>query len=180
MERSINIPAGAVRKGRLITLPPLELERVMGGIESSLSVLHIRKDRLRIDYGVLGRKMITTLFVNELVDAMQNTGTLGYYKYHGSGTDNTGEAVGDTECGALVGTDYTLGNQGEGATANIYKSVGTIAYTSTKTIAEHVIANAADPASAIVGDRTVLGATVGVVDGDSIQFTYQLTFTAGS
>lgn len=131
------------------------------------------------DFGLVGIKKITTAFVNDIVDAMQGGGTLGLYKYHGSGTDNTAENVADSELGAIVGSSYTAGSQEEGATANVYKSIATISYTSTKTIIEHLIANSATVESATVCDRTVLGAGISVDNGDSIIFTYQLTFTAG-
>jgi len=57
-----------------------------------------------------------------------------------------------------------------------YVSVGTISYTTTKAITEHGLFNTAD--STVLMDRTVFSA-INVVDGDSIQFTYTLTVTAG-
>jgi len=55
--------------------------------------------------------------------------------------------------------------------------VGTIAYTTTKAITEHGIFN--DPTAGTLMDRTVFSA-INVVSGDSVQYTYTLTLTAGS
>jgi hypothetical protein len=74
------------------------------------------------------------------------------------------------------GESRATGTQVEGASANIYKSVGTIAYTTTKAITEHGLFN--DATAGTLMDRTKFAA-VNVVSGDSIEFTYQLTVSAG-
>ena len=67
------------------------------------------------------------------------------------------------------------GSQTEGA-ANVYVSVGTISYTSTKAITEHGLFNASTGPTLL--DRSVFSA-VNVVSGDSVQYTYSLTVNSG-
>ena len=137
----------------------------------------IRADGTMIDYGTLGYRVVTTAFVNFVVDQLQTeTSVFGDFKYHDSGVGTTAEAVGDTDIETEDGESRATGTQTEGA-ANIYQSVGTIAYTTTKAITEHGLFNAG--AGVTLMDRTVFAA-INVVNGDSIQFTYSLTVSAGS
>lgn len=143
-----------------------------------LSAVLIKADGTVIDYGVLGYKVVTTAFVNFIVDQLQtDTTEVGDFKYHDSGVGTTAEASGDTAMETTDGESRATGSQTEGATANIYKSVGTISYTTTKAIVEHGLFSSA--ASTTLMDRTVFS-TINVVNGDSIQFSYELTLTAGS
>ena len=125
--------------------------------------------------GLIATKCVTTAGVNALVDCFQNTFTLSNFKYHGSGTGTNAEAVGDTALQTEVESRAT-GSQGEGGSANIYQTVGTISYTATRAITEHGILSAAS--SGVLWDRSVFSA-INVNSGDSIQFTYNLTCTAG-
>ena len=130
------------------------------------------------DYGVLGYKVVTTAFVNFVVDQLQTeTSQFGDFKYHDSGVGTTAEAVGDTGIETTDGESRATGTQTEGASANIYRSVGTISYTTTKAITEHGLFS--QTTGTTLMDRTVFSA-INVVNGDSIQFTYELTLTAGS
>jgi len=97
-----------------------------------------------------------------IVDAFQNTVELENMKYHGSGTGTTAEAQTQTALVTEVETRAT-GTTEEGASANIYKTVGTVSYTGANAITEHGVFSA-----------------INVGNGDSIQFTYELTFPAGS
>lgn len=130
-----------------------------------------------IDYGTLGYRVVTTAFVNYVVDQLQTeTSTFGDFKFHDSGVGTTAENVTDTAIETTDAESRATGTQTEGA-ANIYQSVGTIAYTTTKAITEHGLFN--DASTGTLMDRTVFSA-INVVNGDSIQFTYSLTLTAGS
>jgi hypothetical protein len=143
-----------------------------------LRAVLIRGDGQRINYGLLGCRVVTTVFVNEMVDQMQaEDSTWGDFLYHDSGIGTTAEAVGDTDIETTDQESRATGNQGEGASANIYQTVGTISYTNTLAITEHGVFNASTSGELL--DRTVFSA-VNVVDGDSIEFTYELTCTAGS
>ena len=62
------------------------------------------------------------------------------------------------------------------ASTNTYTSVGTIAYTTTKAITEHGVFSSA--ASTTLMDRSVFSA-INVVSGDSIEFSYVLSCSAG-
>lgn len=143
-----------------------------------LSAIVTRADGTRINYGVLGYRVVTTAFVNFVVDQLQTeTSVFGDFLYHDSGVGSTAEAAGDTAIETTDGESRASGTQTEGASANIYRSVGTISYTSTLALREHGLFNASTVGTLM--DRTVFAA-INVVNGDSVQYTYELTITAGS
>jgi hypothetical protein len=136
----------------------------------------IRADGTVLDYGLISAHLVTTAFVNFMVDQLQTeTSEWGDFKYHDSGVGTTAAAVGDTDIETTDGESRATGTQTEGA-ANIYESVGTISYTTTKAITEHGLFSKATGTTLM--DRHVFSA-INVVNGDSIQFTYDLTCTAG-
>jgi len=136
-----------------------------------------RSDGSVIDYGCVGYRVVTTAFVGFVVDQLQTeTSVFGDFKYHDSGVGVTAENVANTAIETTDGESRATGTQTEGA-ANAYVSVGTIAYTTTKAITEHGLFN--DPTAGTLMDRTVFSA-INVVSGDSVQFTYTLTISAGS
>lgn len=144
----------------------------LGKLEARL----IKKDGTVIDYGILGFRVVTTAFVNFVVDQLQTeTSVFGDFKYHDSGVGTTAENVADTGMETTDGESRATGTQTESA-ANAYRSVGTISYTTTKAITEHGLFN--DASAGTLMDRTVFSA-INVVNGDSIQFTYTLTVSAG-
>ena len=143
--------------------------------KTKLFAKHIKANGEVIDIGLISERVVTTVGVNALVDAFQNLFVLNNFRYHGSGTGTTAEAVGDTALVTEVATRAT-GSQIEGASANIYRSVGTISYTAALAITEHGIFSAATVGT--LWDRSVFSA-INVANGDSIQFTYDLTCNAG-
>jgi hypothetical protein len=148
------------------------LATVYGKLEA---VLH-RANGERVNYGVLGYRVVTTAFVNYMVDQLQTeTSTWGDFKFHDSGVGVTAENITDTAMETTDAESRATGTQTESA-ANAYRSVGTISYTTTKAITEHGLFN--DVSAGTLLDRTVFSA-INVVSGDSIQFTYTLTCTAG-
>jgi len=141
-----------------------------------LEAVLIKADGKRINYGVLGYRLVTTAFVNFVVDQLQTeTSVFGDFKYHDSGVGITDPAIGDTDIETTDGESRATGTQTEGA-ANAYVSVGTISYTTTKAITEHGLFNASTGVTLM--DRSEFAA-INVVSGDSIQFTYTLTVSAG-
>jgi hypothetical protein len=137
----------------------------------------VKPDGEVINYGVLGYRVVTTAFVNEMVDQLQaEDSTWGDFKYHDSGEGGTGENITDTDIETTDGESRVAGTQTEDD-ADDYQSVGTISYTSTKAIVEHGLFNAST--AGILMDRTVFSA-INVGNGDSIQFTYTLNCAAGS
>lgn len=136
----------------------------------------IRADGSVVNYGLLSYRVVTTAFVNYVTDQLQTeTSTFGDFKYHDSGVGTTGAAVGDTDIETTDGESRATGTQTE-SSANVYQSVGTVSYTTSKAITEHGLFNAST--SVTLMDRHVFSA-INVVNGDSIQFTYSLTLTAG-
>lgn len=142
-----------------------------------VEITNLEARRVRTDYGVVSRRVVTTAFVTFVVDQLQTeTSVFGDFKFHDSGVGTTAENVTDTAMETTDGESRATGTQTESA-ANAYRSVGTIAYTSTKAITEHGLFN--DATTGTLMDRSVFSA-VNVVNGDSITFTYTLTLTAGS
>ena len=141
-----------------------------------LEAVLVKTDGKRINHGVLGYRIVTTAFVNFVVDQLQTeTSVFGDFKYHDSGVGITDPAIGDTDIETTDGEARATGTQTEGA-ANAYVSVGTISYTTTKAITEHGLFNASTGVTLM--DRSEFAA-INVVNGDSIQFTYTLTVSAG-
>ena len=145
---------------------------VLGRLEAVL----VKADGTTVNYGVLSRRVVTTAFVNFVVDQLQTeTSVFGDFKFHDSGVGTTAENASDTAIATTAGASRAKGPQPESAT-NAYRSVGTIAYTTTKAITEHGLFN--DASAGTLMDRSVFSA-INVVNGDSIQFTYTITLTAG-
>ena len=131
--------------------------------------------------GVIARKKVTDEFAAFMVDQLQTeTSAWGDFKYHISGTGVVAEDPTDTALGTPIGTAREVGTQVEGASAWIYRSVATIAYVAGLAVTEHAIFNEAyadAQDNGILLDRSVFGA-INVVNGDNIEFTYELTVTA--
>lgn len=141
-----------------------------------LEAILIRANGERVNFGVLSFRVVTTAFVNFVVDQLQTeTSVFGDFKFHDSGVGTTAENAADTGIETTDGESRATGTQTESA-ANAYRSVGTISYTTTKAITEHGLFN--DASAGTLMDRSVFSA-INVVNGDSIQFTYTITFTAG-
>lgn len=160
--------------GVFVVLP---IARALGHMTAyaRLEAVVIRADGTRIRYGVLSYRKVTTAFVNFLAGQLQtDTTEIGDFKFHDSGVGTTAEANGDTAIETTDGESRATGTQV--ASTNTYTSVGTIPYTSTKAITEHGLFSQSTGGTLM--DRSVFSA-VNVVSGDSIQFTYVLTLTAG-
>lgn len=141
-----------------------------------LEAVLIKADGMKINYGILSRRVVTTAFVNFVVDQLQTeTSVFGDFKYHDSGVGVTAENAADTTIETTDGEARVAGTQTESA-ANAYRSVGTISYTTTKAITEHGLFN--DLTAGTLMDRSVFS-VINVGNGDSIQFTYTLTLTSG-
>lgn len=152
---------------------------VLTGVPALCGSLHvrlIRADGSMVNYGVVCRRVVTTAFVNFVVDQLQTeTSVFGDFKYHDSGVGTTDPAITDTAIETTDGESRVAGSQTESA-ANVYRSVGTISYTTTKAITEHGLFN--DATAGTLMDRSEF-AVVNVVNGESIQFTYDFTVTSG-
>lgn len=146
-------------------------------LQGALYVRHITAAGRVTDYGLVSLRLVTTAFVQFMVDQLQaETTQWGDFKYHDSGVGTTAAAVGDTDIETTDGESRATGSQEEGATADIYKSIGTINYTTTKAITEHGLFSQATGTTLM--DRHVFS-EINVDNGDSIQFTYELTVDDG-
>lgn len=152
-----------------------------GGIVNGyteLEVKHMRGGKVVKKHTVLD-KVVTDTFVKDIVDALRNEATpyanFKNYKYHGSGTGTTAENKNQTALITEVET-RVAGTQTKGSD-NEYKSVATITYGANRAITEHGLFNAAT--NGVLMDRTVFP-VVNVLEGDSIMFTFTISFVSGN
>lgn len=137
------------------------------------------------DLGLASLRVVTNAGVDFIVDAFQNIVELELMRFHGIGTGSVAENVTDTALGTELTTQLNPdnlradGSQVEGASSNIYRTVGTNTVDSAVAITEHGIFSVVTVAAGVLLDRTVF-AVVNLADGDSLQTTYDLTITAGS
>lgn len=151
-------------------------------IYATLSARHyIAAEGVWVNKGILGRKVVTTEFVDLLVDELQASAPAHTrffdFKFHDSGTGVVAEAASDTVLGTPSGEARDSGTQVEGASSNIYRSVATHTYAGAFAITEHGLFTAAAPTDELL-DRTVFSA-INVVSSDKIEFTYELTCSSG-
>lgn len=138
----------------------------------------------KVDYGVVGYRVVTDAGVAAIVDAFQNTFEVENFNFHGIGTGGTAEAAGDTALVTELTTEYqtdntrATGTQGEGASANIYQSVGTNTVDASVAIVEHGLFSQAATGGGTLLDRTVFS-VINLSNGDSLQSTYELTVNSG-
>lgn len=159
---------------------------VMTGIGELRAVLH-RANGERINYGVLSYRVVTDAGVAYIVDDFDNaagSADVSNFNYHGCGTGTTAEAAGDTalvtESTTALNPDSTraTGTRSQPA-ANQFRSVGTLTFDASAAVTEHGLFTASGTGTGTLLDRSVFSA-INVVSGDSIQFTYTITFTSGS
>lgn len=136
-----------------------------------------RKNGTVEDLGLISKRVITDTFVNYLVDQLQSsTGGIASFRFHAAGISSSAEDKTNTTLGSEVSSRGT-GTQTEGATANIYQTVGTVNFTAAFAIVEHGLFRASS--GDVLADRSVFGA-INVGNGDGIEFTYELELPAGN
>lgn len=151
----------------------------------SLYLTHIRYDGEVVELGLASMRVVTTAGVNFLVDALQNIVEPEILKFHGIGTGTNSEASGDTalqtESTTALNPDSTraTGSLTEGASANIFRTVGTNTVDASVACTEHGILSQAATGGGTLLDRSVFS-VVNLASGDSLQSTYDFTITAGS
>jgi hypothetical protein len=167
----------------------LQYMMIMAGIgfQSQLQAVHLRPDprgtvivdgvrhRVVKDYGTISRRVVTTAGVTALANAFLNTFEPEIFNYHATGTGTTAEAVGDTALVTETGT-RVAGTQSS-PSAGLYRTIATVSYGSSLAITEHGIFSQL-AAGGTLWDRSVFAA-INVINGDSVQYTYTLTITAG-
>jgi len=113
------------------------------------------------ELGLLSCRVVTTVGVGFIVDAFQNLVELEIMKFHALGTGTTAEASGDTalvtELTTQLNPDNTraTGTLTEGASANIYRTVGSNTLDASATVAEHGILSVSSVGSGVLLDRSV-------------------------
>ena len=144
---------------------------------AQLEAVKIGADGTITRYGLLGTRSVTTAFVTALATYMFDASgpAPSAYDYHASGTGTTAENITNTAMETDSGVARATGTP-TNPSAGLYRSVGTQNYTSSLAITEHGLFSASSGGTLL--DRTVFSA-VNVVSGDSIQFTYTLTISAG-
>lgn len=146
----------------------------------------IRADGQHIPLGLASQRVVTDDGVEAIVDVFQAGFSLEDFKYHALGTGAGAEAAADSALATELTTEYTgnvrdTGTNAEGASANIYRTVGTntVDEDPASDIIEHGVFDQAATGGGTLLDRTVFGG-IDLDPGDGIQSTYELTFTAGS
>jgi hypothetical protein len=158
-------------------------------IESELWVKTFYRDRhgflrLKENFGLTSRKVVTDTGVAFIVDAFQNLVELENMKFHGIGTGSTSEAASQTALVTELTTQYTGNVRATGTTtetaANVYSTVGlnTIDSGGPVTIAEHGVFSQAATGGGVMLDRSLTGSNV-LNDNDAIQTDYRLTIASG-
>jgi len=150
-----------------------------------LWVSHFPKDEDTIHYGLASLRVVTTAGVDYIVRCFRgDAAEPENMKYHGIGTDNTTEDISDTALQSELSTQYDPenlrddGDQTTGATDNIYRTVGVNQVKAGVAIVEHGIFDQAGIGGGTLLDRSVF-ATITLANGDSLQTTYDLTFSSG-
>lgn len=130
-----------------------------------------------VNYGVLGRRVITNAGVTYMRDDFNGAAgaaDITNFRWHTGGSSSTAEAVGDTTLGAQVG-QWGFGSQATNG-SNVYQTVATLSYAVNIGITEHGIFSGSSGGT--LWDRTVFS-VINVAPGDSVQYTYNLTISAG-
>jgi hypothetical protein len=134
--------------------------------------------------GLLCTKVVTNAGVDYIVDDWDGGGNvIDNFNFHGCGTGTNSENQTDTalqtESTTVLNPDSTrpTGTKSQPA-SNQMRSVGTATFDGSAAITEHGIFTQAATGGGTLLDRSVFSA-INVANGDSIQFTYTLTLSAG-
>jgi hypothetical protein len=180
------------------------IESTTAELHAELGALLIRNDGTHHDYGVVSggtldyntsnnklakafgfwkrfftdeHGLVTTAAVNYIAADMLSASSnrINAFNFQDAGTGSVAAAIGDTALGTPAGVTRVSGTQSNPASGQ-YRSVATIPFTSTLAITEFGLFSAATVGT--LWDRRVFSA-INVSNGDSIQFTYTVTVTAG-
>lgn len=155
------------------------------GITSMFGTLKatiIRADGTTVDLGIISMRVVTTAGAEFIVDAFQNLTEVENMKFHGFGTGGAAEAIGNTGLTTELTTQYAVdntrptGSTTEGATAIIYRSLGTLVPDAAVAITEHGVFSAA--AAGILLDRSLF-TVINLVAADQLATTFELSITPG-
>jgi hypothetical protein len=140
--------------------------------QAELSVVKTKTDGTKVDFGVVGRRVVTDAALAKVVDALVGTYDLSNFNYHAAGNGTTpGESASDTVLESEVETRQS-GSQL--IDAGKYKTSATITFGAAYDITEHGIFDQAT--GGVLLDRT-FDTAITVAGGESLTFTYLLTVT---
>lgn len=181
------------RRWRRLTWPRLqeELAKVelanMLGIQAMFPALYLTKldaSGREEMYGLASLKVVTTAGVNFLVDSLQGLVEPELLKFHGLGTGGAAEAIGNTALTTELTTQYNpdntraTGSLAEGASANVFRTVGTNTVDAIVAVTEHGIFSQAATGGGTLLDRSLFS-VINLGVGDGLESTYDLTLAAG-
>lgn len=141
----------------------------------------VRQHRPKIanSYRMVKDKVVTDDFAEDIVDALVAETWTPLFKFHAWGIGVGAEAAGDSALGSEGTETRATGTHVEGATTKTYKSVGTLTCNATgKAITEHGLFDQ-EAVGGILMDRTKFDA-INIVEGNQIEFTFNIAFTSGS
>lgn len=129
------------------------------------------------DERVVHDKLITTEMVDFIVDQLiSESSEFGDFKFHQCGLGATAENITDSGIETDTGITPVAGSQTE-TDHDTYKSVATMTMDATEAIRNHVIMSQSGAGTCM--DRTLFAA-INVVSGNQIEFTFEISMTAGS
>lgn len=171
--------------GLLFTLLALAVSK-LSGIPTITSKLRakVKRGGEWTDYGVVSRRVVTTAGVTYLCANWQGGAQdIKLFNFHGCGTGVTAEAIGDTtlvtESTTALNPDSTRATGTKTNPAgNQLQTVGTLTFDASAAVTEHGIFTQAATGGGTLWDRSLFSA-INVSNGDSIQFTYVVTFNSG-
>lgn len=144
-----------------------------------LNLYVVRGGKTIAHYGPY-HNVVTTVGKGFIVDAWQNIVELENMKFHGVGTGTNAAAAGDTALQTELTTQYNpdstraTGSLTEGASANIFRTVGTNTVDASVAITEWGLFTQAATGGGTMFSRVVFSA-INLSSGDSLQTTYDLT-----
>jgi hypothetical protein len=166
--KRLNVPPSVVGGGAMTAHTKLAARHLVPDDRGNM--VEVGKRRVVRD------KVVTTAFVDFVVDQLiAETSVFGDFKYHEVGLGTNAEAVGDTALQTSSGIARATGTQVE-TDHDTYKSVGTITADATEAWTEHGLFNASSAGTLM--DRTKFDA-INVVSGNQVEFTFEISFTAG-
>lgn len=145
----------------------------------------VTRGGVELDYGIASYRLVTDAGVAFIVDALHASATIANLKFHGFGTGTTNESASQTALVTELTTEYAsnntrpTGTQAEGASANIYQSVGTLAADSAVAVTEHSVFDQAANSGGTMLDRSKFSAINLSGSGDTLATTYEITFSSG-
>lgn len=178
--RAANLPHFLQGWRRIAQARALQLPHFHG----QLWIRVLRASGEELDYGLAGVRLVTTTGAGFIVDAFQNLVELENMKYHGLGTNNGAELIGNTALGAELTTQYNpdnlrgTGSLTEGASGNIFRTAAVNSVDSAVNITEHGVFSQAAVGGGVLLDRTMFTA-IPLASGDGLNTTYDFTITPG-